>query len=157
MANVTNIGLPTGGSIGYTWTTISIPNCGGNDAKVSRAVASRTFYDGTHHYTWHYTWGVWAGNTVTNVVTDPLNNDAVHVFTALNGPPNCSPYETATKSYSGLSTNGGQLLKEIDTSYSSQYVLNDSGPTAIGNVVPTYIKTTDYPSGRVTATAYDPG
>jgi RHS repeat-associated protein len=153
--NVTKLGLPTGGSISYTWTTISIPSVGGADAKVSRAVASRTFYDGTHSYTWNYTWGVWSGSTVTNVVTDPLNNDLVRTFTRLG----ISPYETVSKSYSGSSTRGGQLLKEIDTTYSSALFSSCGTSGCTGNIVPTSIQTTDYTSGMVTATAksYDPG
>lgn len=158
--NVTKLGLPTGGSISYTWTTIAAPNCNGSDAKVSRAVASRTFYDGTNSHEWIYTWGAWSGSTVTNVVTDPLGNDAVHVFTSLGGQSGCSPYETATKSYSGSSTNGGTLLKEIDTTYSYGGAFCDNSPNCgVGNVVPTNIQTTDYTSGMVTATAksYDAG
>lgn len=159
--NVTYVGLPTGGSISYTWTTIAVPNCGLDDAKVSRAVATRTVYDGTHSNEWIYTWGAWSGSTVTNVVTDPLNNDVVHVFTSLGGTASCSPYETASKSYSGLSTGGGQLLREVDTTYSYGGVDGDtnSWATQVANVVPTNITTSEYPSGIVTATtkSYDAG
>ena len=157
--DVTQLGLPTGGSISYTWTTISAPSCNGIDAKVSRAVASRTVYDGTNSYTWKYTWGTWSSSTVTNVVTDPLSNDVVHVVTSLGGQSNCSPYETTTKNYSGSSTGNGTLLKEIDTTYSYGGAACDNLPCPEGNVVPTIIKTTDYTSGLVTETtkSYDPG
>jgi RHS repeat-associated protein len=159
--NVSRIGLPTGGSISYIWTTISIPNCGFTDAKVSRAVSSRTFNDGAgHSNTSKYTWGTWSGATVTNVVTDPLTNDTVHLFTSLAGQGSCSPYETTTKNYSGSSVSGGTLMKEIDTTYSF------GGPTCdnsihcgVPNVVPTNIQTTDFTSGLVKSVAkvYDPG
>ncbi|MGA3093249.1 MAG: RHS repeat-associated core domain-containing protein, partial [Terriglobales bacterium] len=140
--NVTTLGLPTGGSISYTWETISIPTCD-SAAAVSRAVASRTFTNGTTSYTWNYTWGTWSGGTVTNVVTDPLGNDVVHVFKMIG----CPTYETATKSYQG-SSKTGPLLQEIDTTYSTG-----------DGIVPTYIQTTDYTSGLVKAIAksYDPG
>jgi RHS repeat-associated protein len=157
--DVTSIGLPNGGSITYTWKTIPLPNCNGSDAKVSRAVASRTVFDGTNSYTWKYTWGTYSGSTVTNVVTDPLGNDVVHIFTSLGGPSSCTPYEAATKSYTGLSTNGGTLLKEVDTTYSYGGPGCDNSPCGIGNVVPTIIQTTDYPNGVVAAVtkSYDSG
>ena len=47
---MTLIGLPTGGSISYTWTTINFINCDRlNFTKVSRAVATRTLNDGQGH------------------------------------------------------------------------------------------------------------
>lgn len=44
-----------------------------------------------HSYTWHYQWMMNPSNvlsvngTYTNIVTDPLGNDSVHVFTDLGG------------------------------------------------------------------------
>jgi hypothetical protein len=38
-----------------------------------------------HSWTSRYYYGAVANNEMTNVVTDPLGNDTVHVFTALNG------------------------------------------------------------------------
>jgi RHS repeat-associated protein len=158
--DVTQLGLPTGGTISYTWTTTGVSNCGANIAQVSRAVASRAFNDGAGHiYTWNYTWGPWSNGSASNVVTDPLGNDTVHTFNY-----QCSPYEVITKQYNQSRTSG-QLLREVDTTYSSYsfsgtgYGLYGAGEISLGNVVPTNIQTTDYASGMVTSTAksYDPG
>ena len=71
---ITNITLPTGGSIDYTWTTISLASgCSGPFTRWSRAVATRTLNDGQGHiYQWRYTWGVPANSVTTNLVTDPM-------------------------------------------------------------------------------------
>jgi len=50
--DVTSIGLPTGGSIAYTWTTVSLDNCN-RFSKLSRAVATRT--TSANVYPWQYT------------------------------------------------------------------------------------------------------
>jgi YD repeat-containing protein len=80
---VTYIGLPTGGSITYTWTTINFSGCDfSNPATVSRAVATRTLNDGQGHTEqWRYSWGTATSAGLTNAVTDPLGNDTVHIFT----------------------------------------------------------------------------
>jgi RHS repeat-associated protein len=156
--NITFVGLPTGGSISYTWTTASFPDCSGSNTLRSRAVASRTLTDGTTSHTWNYVWGTQQANgSITNVVTDPLGNDTVHTFSPIGAA--CNFFETATLSYSGSHTTG-QLLKSIATTYSGsafqvETVTGNSG----GNVVPTAIVTTDLLSGQVSQTlkSYDPG
>ena len=161
---VTSVGLPTGGSIGLTWTTINFANCNPPDPTyLSRAVASRTLNDNNgHSSTWNYTWGTPASGSLVNTVTDPLGNDAVHTFTALSsqGSGNgCFFYETRTQDYQG--TGGSrQLLKQVDTVYSSApFSVLTSAISAVGNVVPTSIQTTVYPSGKVNLVtkSYDTG
>jgi RHS repeat-associated protein len=156
--NITFVGLPTGGSISYTWATASFPDCSGTNTLRSRAVASRTLTDGTTSHTWNYVWGTQQANgTITNVVTDPLGNDTVHTFSPI--AVGCNFFETATLSYSGSHTTG-QLLKSIATTYSGgafsvETVDGNSG----GNVVPKAIVATDSLSGKVSQTlkSYDPG
>ncbi|HET6843007.1 MAG TPA: RHS repeat-associated core domain-containing protein [Candidatus Angelobacter sp.] len=163
--NVTAVGLPTGGSINLTWTNIGFPNCNPPDAtSVSRAVASRTLNDNNgHSSTWIYNWGVPANHSITNSVTDPLGNDTVHTFSALD--PNegssvgCAFYETRTQNYQGTGTSR-QLLRQTDTTYSStQFGVLTSALAATGNVVPTSVQTTTYPGGKVSLVtkSYDPG
>jgi YD repeat-containing protein len=111
-------------------------------------VATRTLDDGQgHSSTWSYSWGTPSNHVMMNTVTDPLGNDSVHIFTAVDG--NCAFYETTTKSYQG-NKNSGTLLKQVDTSYWPPLsFLTDSGETAVGNVVAKDITTTVYPSGKV--------
>jgi RHS repeat-associated protein len=162
---VTSVGLPAGGSISLTWTNIGFPNCNPPDpTSVSRAVASRTVNDNNgHSSTWIYNWGVPANHSITNSVTDPLGNDTVHTFTALDpnegSPVGCAFYETRTKNYQGTGTSR-QLLRQSDTTYSStQFSVLTSAIHATGNVVPTSIQTTTYPGGKVSLVtkSYDPG
>ena len=149
---VTFVGLPAGGSISYTWTTVAFPSCAVPDGGVSRAVASRTVNDNNgHSSTWNYSWGTVVNGVISNIVTDPLSNDTVHVFTALDGTSagDCGFYETRTQSYQG--TGGSrQLLKQVDTTYSTAfYGIEVSVGSGMGSVVPTSIQTTIYPSGKV--------
>jgi RHS repeat-associated protein len=149
---VTFMGLPTGGSISYTWTTIAFPSCAAPDGGVSRAVASRTVNDNNgHSYIWHYSWGTVVNSIISNTVTDPLNNDTVHVFTALDGTGlgECGFFETRTQSYQG--TGGSrQLLQQVDTTYSKAFFNPETAVgTGLGDVVPISIQTAIYPSGKV--------
>src|SRR5205807_6334179 len=93
---VSSVGLPTGGSINLTWTTVSFPNCASNDpTPVSRAVATRPVNDNNgHSSTWIYNWGAPSSGTMVTALTAPMNNDTVHTFTALdpNGGGQCGFY-----------------------------------------------------------------
>ncbi len=113
--NLTYIGLPTGGSISYAWQTL---NLGEPCAKVSRVVSSRTLNDSNgHSYVWNYFWGQPQSGALallSNRVTDPLQNDTVHIFTDPASHGTCGQYETQTQYFQGPST-GGQLLKQADT------------------------------------------
>ena len=162
---VTTVGLPTGASINLTWTVVNFGNCNPPDPTVlSRAVATRTVNDNNgHSWTWTYNWGAPSAGTMINQVTDPLSNDTIHTFTALDATEGsgsgCGFYETRTQSYQG--TGGSrQLLKQIDTTYAhTLFSVATSVLSAVGNVVPTSIKTTLYPSGKVSLVTktYDPG
>ncbi|HEV3037570.1 MAG TPA: NucA/NucB deoxyribonuclease domain-containing protein [Candidatus Angelobacter sp.] len=144
---VSSVGLPTGGSINLTWTTIALPNCGLTDyTPVSRAVATRTVTDNNgHSSTWTYTWGAPVNGVLINSFNDPMGDDTMHTFTDLG----CGFYETRTQSYQGSGTSR-QLLQQVDTSYASAlFAVQTPGASALGNVVPTSIQTTIYPSGKV--------
>ncbi|HZU31796.1 MAG TPA: hypothetical protein VFB79_11815, partial [Candidatus Angelobacter sp.] len=146
---ITSIGLPTGGSISYTWTTIALNLCG-DPTPASRAVASRTVNDGQGHIqTWNYAYSLLSTTMTQTVVTDPDHNDTVHI---VNGQDNlgCMLYETSTRFYNGSSA-GGLLLKQVDTHYIGGLLPDDTGVsnTMHGNFVPDSIKTTVYPSNKV--------
>src|SRR5579864_5798455 len=158
--DLTLVGLPMGGSISYSWTTIAFPACDPNGGNVSRAIASRTLnVNNGHSYTWNYSWGTASNGSMANTSTDAAGNDTVHVFTALSGASACDFFETRTQYYQGTGA-GRQLLKQVDTTYSVAGFLIESGlGGAWGNVVPTSIQTTVYPSGKVSLVtkSYDTG
>lgn len=150
---LTQVTLPTGGTISYTYT-----NNVGNAASCQnggRFVASRTVNDqsGGGNQTWTYTYNnPYSGGST--VVTDPLGNDVVHTFGYSVGT--CSYYETQTQYYQG-SHSGGTLLKTVNTSYSGSQYSRNSPNTGI-NVVPIQVSTV-WPNGQ-TATVtkqYDNG
>jgi RHS repeat-associated protein len=157
------VGLPTGGSITYTWTTINFANCSGSATPVSRAVATRTLNDGQGHtYQWNYSWGTLANGSLTNVATDPLGNDTVYVFTqqAAPGTPfdgSCNLYETSSTAYKGAQS-ANHPLQRVDTTYTTTAIAEDSSGSGggLGNVFATDIVTTVYPSGRVKKVHKDP-
>jgi RHS repeat-associated protein len=159
------VGLPTGGSITYTWTTINYTNCNiaNMTTPVSRAVAGRMLNDGQGHtLQWNYTWGSASASGQTNVVTDPLGNDSVHTFTAMtppgnSSPPGCNLYETTTIDYQG-GQSANHPLQRVDTTYSSIYLQPDAfgGGGGVGNVFATDVVTTVYPSGKVKKIHKDP-
>jgi RHS repeat-associated protein len=158
---LTYVGLPTGGSISYTWTTINYSTCDVTSyTKFSRAVAARTLNDGQGHtYTWQYNWGTPSTTSVTNTVTDPLGNDTVHVFTSLQpaNTPGCNLYETSTIQYQG-SAGANHPLQRVDTAYSSTSIAPDdqSFYSTLANVFATDVVTTVYPSGKVKKVHKDP-
>jgi RHS repeat-associated protein len=149
--NVQTITLPTGGSITYGWGTRDFTGTGSTS---SRVVISRTLTDNNgHSYQWQYNWGSLSNLSFTNVVTDPLGNDTAHVFTNLGGG-NTGYFETSTINYQGLQS-VGHLLRRVDTAYGTAAVIG----THLGNVFPTSIQTTIYPSNKVNLVtkAYDAG
>src|SRR6266700_1880978 len=159
-----SVGLPTGGSITYTWTTISFVNCDiTSQTAVSRAVASRTVNDGQgHSYTWNYSWGVVSNGSMTTRITDPQGNDSTHTFTTqvpsgAAGTAGCNLYETSTVAYQGLQS-ANQLLRRVDTTFDSINLANDASGTGggVGNVFATDVVTTVYPSGKVKKVHRDP-
>ncbi len=108
--NITDLGLPLGGSIHYDWTTMQQPSCS-SPTPVSRAVTRRTVHDGQGNSSvTNYSWGAASNGTLTNTITDALGNDRVHVFTALDGSNGCQFHETSTQYYQG-SGSGRTLLQ----------------------------------------------
>jgi RHS repeat-associated protein len=142
------VGLPTGGSITYTWTTINFVSCtlGANRTPLSRAVATRTLDDGQGHTSvWTYHWGTASASAITNSVTDPAGNDVIHTFAAQGTP--CNLFETSTTEYQG-SQSANQVLRTATTLYSSTMIGTGSN-TLPGNIFATDVTTTAFPSGKV--------
>lgn len=148
---LTQITLPTGGTISYTYLTESSEGAGVCNL-VGRWVATRSVNanDGTgsHQWTYSYTINV-GGASNSTTVTDPVGNYVVHTF----GVGSCQPYETDAKYYQV----GGALLKTVDTIYAHAGSSN-AGPSGIINVVPTTITTT-WPNAKVSTVgnSYDAG
>ena len=113
IVDLTEIQLPTGGSISYTWAS-ELSGCG-TSQNHWRRVATRTVNDGNgHQWTWNYSR---SGTVFT--ITDPLNNVAVHTGTLLNNET-CSLYETQYQQ----KDNAGNTLRTVTTAYASS---NDPG------------------------------
>ena len=133
---LTEIGLPTGGTILYTWGT-QPSKCGTENSW--RMVTSRTVYDGTHYSTWNYS-RTTSGYTATFTITDPLNNVAVHTSTDLNQNGYCSYYETQYQQ----KDNASNVLSTVATAY--QFVPDPGSegqtPYYAFAVAPTTITTT---------------
>ena len=148
-AGLTQVTLPTGGTISYTYTTAG-GGCGTQPSTSGRWVASRTVNanDGTGAHTWTYTY-----NSST-VVTDPLGNDVVHTFGYNVG---CVSYETQTQYYQGSHTSG-TLLKTVNTSYSGSTESSNTAPYLGINVVPVSVSTV-WPNGQTSTVteSYDSG
>jgi YD repeat-containing protein len=140
--NLTNIIFPTGGTITYQWTNVSLPVQAPERTTIGRGVSKRTVNDLSSGFDTDYSYGGVAGDgTVTNTVTDGARNDSVHTFS--RAVPNADGYyETRTDSFTGTGS-GRALLKRIDRIYSGNLV----GHTA-ANVVPTSITTTMFPSSK---------
>jgi RHS repeat-associated protein len=112
---VASIGLPTGGSIAYTYsggdTGKGIFCADGTAATVTRAVntANSVNPGGTWTYSRSET-----GSTATTTITDPAFNETDINFQQDANTGNY--YETERKSYTGTS-GGGTLLQTVDTCY----------------------------------------
>ena len=156
---LTKLTFPTGGSISYGW--ISQQSCG----SMSRFVATRAVdaNDGAGPRTWTYTY-----TPVQTVVRDPQLNETVHAM-----GDGCAPYETQTAYYQGSSSNSANLLKTVQTAYSTAeespfdyyseqnpppYPYGGGGAYTQMNLVPTSV-TTIWPGGLTSTVQkqYDPG
>jgi len=166
-AALSQITLPTGGTISYTWgltvapCTRSVTTNRSDESTTTQenlvlAVASRTVNanDGTGNHTWTYSSGK---------ITDPLGNDSVHVMTGLAGTG--SLYETQAQYYQGSSSTG-TLLRTVNTDYTwnANPFLQPGPPfpptscTSVVNVVPIRV-TMSWPNGQTSKeeTDYDSG
>jgi YD repeat-containing protein len=149
--SVTRLGLPTGGSISYTYGSGSI-ECGSDTLSKSWWVKSRTVdaNDGTGPHTWQYNYAgqvsgspeVYSG---TATVSAPDGNDTVHTITSPVPGAYCSLYDTQVKHYQG-SSGTGTLLNTVSTQYTG-IVDQFTGPPTAANVVPVQVTTT-WPDGR---------
>jgi RHS repeat-associated protein len=141
--NITEMVLPTGGTISYQWQEIPLPVCGdGEVTAVSRAVSSRTVNDFSNPLSvWQYTWGpMQPDGTITNYVKDPNGNETAHVFQSPVASLPCALYEIERRSYQG-NHQSGTLLKTVDTHYLGHLNLNYNVSFA-ANVVADTITTT---------------
>jgi RHS repeat-associated protein len=170
---LSQITLPTGGTISYTWnlfiapcsyTTHTNPRQGITTDKQSWffVLASRSVNsnDGSGSHTWTYSGGPFVGSTTggTAKITDPALNDSVHVMTGLGGT--AAVYETQTQLYQG-SSSSGTLLKTVTTNYnwSPNPFYQPNTPTScstVVNVLPIRV-TTAWANGQTTKqeTDYD--
>ena len=104
---LTEITLPTGGTIAYGYQTIVPGGCGTTHPSAFRGVTSRTVDDrsGSGGQAWTYSWI--NGNTRALTITDPMNNVSVHTSSNLaytSNPYTCNWKETKVQEYSGHST-----------------------------------------------------
>jgi RHS repeat-associated protein len=147
--SLTQITLPTGGTISYTYVTGGSPT-----DRASRWVASRTVNanDGTGAHTWTYSYGS------PGTVTDPLGNVTVHTFGTASGActSSCWPYEVLTQYYQGSQTSG-TLLKTVATTY--QFAGSGSNMPNVAIPEVPLSTTVTWPNSQVTETvkAYDSG
>lgn len=124
---LTQITLPTGGTISYRWETHE------QGISAVRTLHSRTVNDGTGNQTWTYTWGTSGSNRAITAI-DPLNQKTVHTVQDLGGPfPG-----TWEEVQSDQQNNQGTLLKTTTTAYVG------SGP---GPILPSTI-TAKWPNGQ---------
>jgi RHS repeat-associated protein len=149
--NISEITLPTGGTISYNWG-----DTGGCSASVAPAwVVSRTVNanDGSGSHTWNYTYN---GNNTTTA-EDPLGNYTVYTNQDLNW---CSNYTTSIQYYQGA-VNSGNLLKTVSTTYNQtpSPFGEEVGRPYYMNIVPTQITTTWAANNKTTQInkSYDSG
>jgi len=153
--SLTQITLPTGGTISYTYSTLSlVPN------SFRRSVAKRIVNanDGTGLHTWTYNYAL-ANPILTSTTTDPLGNDTVYTITGFGTWPKLFYFPTRVDSYQG-SHSAGSLLKSVVTTYSYLQRTNPQyiNVPSIVNVVPTQA-TMIFGNGQQTkaTSAYDSG
>jgi RHS repeat-associated protein len=137
-AEVTQVTLPTGGVINYTWTTTR-GNC--HVVCEYRAITSRAANanDGQGPHTWTYQWQFGYPTRVLTI-TDPMGNIATHTSSILG-------YTWRETQYQQQDSHAN-VLKTVSTVYSS---VGDSKYGAL-SVVPTSVTTqwpssTQFPSG----------
>ncbi len=146
--NITQITLPTGGTISYTWINPYYPTQPEYNS-YPFAVATRTqnANDGTPPATWTYHYIRVSGQAfpVVTIVTDPEGNDIVHTFGGL-GVGGTFYQETMTQSYQG-SSSGGTLLKTVTRDYQTALAKTPVSQVSAQTVVP--IRTTTiWPNGQ---------
>jgi RHS repeat-associated protein len=153
--NLTQITLPTGGTISYAWKINTSFNLISSPS-MAISIQSRTVdaHDGSGPHTWNYAYGS-SGQTT---VTDPAGNDHVHVP---QSPCNVSVPKTSSDKYYQGSASSGALLRSTVTTYACLgNPFNSNTYTALSdvNVLPTSVTTT-LSNGNVSRSEsdYDPG
>jgi RHS repeat-associated protein len=153
-AELGSIALPTGGLItyGYTSGCLSAPPMTGvvyPPTSCRAEVASRTVTVSGTNSKWTYSS---PGSSVT--VTDPLNNQQVHVFSypSVNSIRSAGSVETQVSYYQGSAT--GTPLKRVVTNYTGEKGFQVSGTSFLANIRPISITTT-LGNGRVSQTQTD--
>jgi RHS repeat-associated protein len=161
--DLSEITLPTGGTISYTWASLATcPLIGESivNTQVEQVVATRTVNanDGTGPHTWTYNFGTPVETptpiTRTDSVTDPLGNATVYTETGLGNT--CSYYETKRVNYTGPAASN-VVLKTVATTYT--YSPNEEGlvsqlaPFSVFNVLPASVITT-WPNGQESEVTY---
>jgi YD repeat-containing protein len=127
--SLTQITLPTGGTISYSYATELQGVISGGRRVVQRTVNAN---DGAGAHSWSYAYTF--GTTPVTTVTDPMGNYVVHTFGLQTG----SGYETLTQYYQS----GGTLLKTVTTAFNSTSNRNAGGGfSGLINVVPHQITT----------------
>jgi YD repeat-containing protein len=157
--NLTQIGLPTGGSIQYIWGQ-QRGFCGMGAYQLSNSVlGSRTIQVSASSapQVWTYSWSQYPDPsdpvTYQTTVVDPYGNRAVHTLTDQNG---CSYYETKVATYD----NANHLFQTVDTAYQAlsevPFVLNSTWSGYAALPIATH---TIWPDGtsKTTAWTYDSG
>jgi RHS repeat-associated protein len=142
---LTQITLPTGGTIGYVWAeNYQLCPHEGTLFQYNSTLQQRILNanDGTGPQTWTYSGGT---------TTDPLGDKVVHTLTGLNGT--CSYFETQRDYYDSKNNK----LRTETTSYFSQPDMNrlpedNESPMAMG-VFP-HVVTTIWPNGATKSTTY---
>jgi YD repeat-containing protein len=153
--SLSQVTLPTGGTISYTWQTVQMCTVSSALTQWSRTLTSRALdpHDGSGPRTWTYGLVIdGSGVNHETLVGDPDGNETDHFMTSFG---DCAVYETQTKWYQGISTSGGTLLKTVNTDYTSS--TNPYGaiyPNDKVNVLPIR-KTTIWPNGKTTKVETD--
>jgi RHS repeat-associated protein len=144
--DISQVTLPTGGTIAYTYETAPAGECQVGD-NLSRYATSRTVNanDGAGAHTWQYSF---SGVTT---VTDPLSNQAVHTFTSFGTPISCFGFETLAQYYQGSNT-AGTLLKTVQTDYEN---IGAGNPVYMSPGALPIRVTTTWPNNQVTKVETD--
>lgn len=173
--NLIRVTLPTGGSIAYQWNQGPLRMISGQGGwSESMQVTSRTVSDANGNVsTWTYNYPFNSSDEVylPTVVTDPQNNDTMHVFSggSATAPEIETDYfsgrSTFPANYSGASScsnipSVSNLVKTVFTSYvpSGEIPLGQS--TVMGGGVPLTLltlpqtRTTVWPGGSTSQVVY---
>ena len=151
--NLSQITLPSGGTISYTWINPLYPNQYPEYIAFPYAVASRTLNpnDGNPSAVWqyHYTRIFGQDFPVVTRVTDPAGNDTVHTFGGM-GAFGVYFQETKTDFYQGSST----IVKSVQKDYKTVLAKNRAG-LGIGQTIVPIRETTIWPNGLQSKIEYD--